>query len=135
MAQVVFGVDAHKSSLAVCGVDLIGRELAGTELANAPVDHRRLLAWARRQAPDGRLWAIESAHGYARFLTGVLVAAGERVVEVPGRLIQRERRRLRQLGKSDRGDALAIARVALREPLETVVLDEGLSAFLCTRGC
>jgi len=36
-------------------------------------------------------------------------------VEVPAILTQRERRHLRRAGKSDPGDALAIARVALRE--------------------
>src|SRR5450756_163936 len=48
-------------------------------------------------------------------LARLLVAAGEAVVEVPAILTERERRHLRRAGKSDPGDALAIARVALRE--------------------
>jgi transposase len=44
------------------------------------------------------------------------VAAGQTVREVPPQLSQRERGRSRPAGKSDPSDALAIARVTLREP-------------------
>jgi transposase len=46
-----------------------------------------------------------------------LLAAGQRLVRVPPRLTAPQRRGGRVRGKSDRIDALAIARAALREPL------------------
>jgi transposase len=45
-----------------------------------------------------------------------LLAAGERVVRVPPRLLAGPRQAVRALGKSDPIDALAVARAALREP-------------------
>ena len=57
-------------------------------------------------------WSRSSGAAFARLLVG----AGETVVEVPANLTERERRHLRRAGKTDAGDALAIARVALREP-------------------
>ena len=49
-----------------------------------------------------------------------LVAAGERVVRVPPKLMGESRRGERSAGKSDPIDALAIARAALREGPETL---------------
>jgi transposase len=57
---------------------------------------------------------------YCRHVTGRLerdlLAAGERVVRVPPRLMAGVRAAVRALGKSDPIDALAVARAALREP-------------------
>lgn len=56
------------------------------------------------------------------------MAAGERVVRVPPKLTGRSRRGERAAGKSDPIDALAVARAALREGVETLPaahLDEG----------
>lgn len=111
---IVFGIDSHKSSLAVCGVDELGRELCRAVFANAPEGHRALLRWVREQG-SRRRFGIEGTGGFARALAHLLLVAGEAVVEVPGTLSDRERRRLRTKGKSDLQDALAIARVALRE--------------------
>ena len=49
-------------------------------------------------------------------LARFLIAAGSSVREVPPQLSRHERGRTRRAGKSDPGDALAIARVTLREP-------------------
>jgi transposase len=113
--QIVFGVDSHVRSLAVCGVDGAGRRRCAREFQNSGVEHQELLAWARRQAPWGRRFGIEGSGGYAFALAQFLVAAGELVVEVPVSLTQRERSHQRSAGKSDPSDALAIARVTLRE--------------------
>ena len=45
-----------------------------------------------------------------------LLAAGERVMRVPPRLMAGARQAVRAMGKSDPIDALAVARAALREP-------------------
>ena len=59
--------------------------------------------------------AIEGAKGYGRILSQQLLAAGEVVVDVATGLTAEGRRRSRQPGKDDEGDAVVIARVALRE--------------------
>lgn len=112
---IVFGVDSHVASLAVCGVDATGRRVCAREFANTVREHAALLSWAREQAPDGRRFGVEGSGGYAFAFAQFLVAAGEAVVEVPVSLTRRERRYGRGAGKSDAGDALAIARVTLRE--------------------
>jgi transposase len=64
-----------------------------------------------------RQWGIEGAGAYGRGLAQALVAAGERVLEVPGLATAHERRRSRgrEREKTDATDALAIARVVLRD--------------------
>ncbi len=111
----VFGVDSHKRSLAVSAVDQVGRELARGEFANTPDGHRRLMAWTLEQGSLGRI-GIEGSGGLGRALAQQLLAEGFEVVDVPGTLTDRERKRLARKGKSDPQDALAIARVTLREP-------------------
>lgn len=112
---MIFGVDAHKATLAVCGVDELGRERLGREFANDPEGHAALLALARALAPEGRRFGVECSGSFGRALAVFLLAEGERVAEVPTKLADRGRRRLRGRGKSDRRDALAIARALLRE--------------------
>ena len=75
----------------------------------------QLLGWASPFAE--RTWAIESAGGLGYLLAQQLVAAGERVVDVPATLSSR----VRLLGsgrsnKNDANDARAVAVAALRAP-------------------
>ena len=49
-----------------------------------------------------------------------MLARGERVVRVPPKLMADARRSARERGKSDAIDAVAIARAAIRERLETL---------------
>lgn len=115
--MVFVGIDTHKSTLAVCAVDELGRQLAVGEFANEPRGHRRLLAWVDRQAPGERRFGIESSgwlgHGIACFL----LERGEDVRDVRGHMTARERVRIHGHGKSDPRDAYAIARVTAREQL------------------
>jgi transposase len=54
-----------------------------------------------------------------------MLAAGERIVRVPPKLMAHTRDSARTYGKSDPIDALAVARAALREPdLPTAHLDD-----------
>jgi len=110
----VAGIDTHKATLAACCVDDIGQALAEQTFPNDPAGFEALLAWLAGLEVD-RV-GLEGSAGYgaaaARFLLDQRVAA----VEVPPQLSHRERSRTRRAGKSDPGDALAIARVTLREP-------------------
>jgi transposase len=97
-------------------VDQAGRPLDQTTVAARTQGHAQLLGWARRRWPDGRGWAVEDCRHVTSRLEGDLLAAGERVVRVPPRLMAGARQAVRALGKSDPIDALAVARAALREP-------------------
>jgi transposase len=111
------GIDTHKSSLAVCVVDELGRQLAIESFRNDPRGHHRLYAWVAEEAPGERRFGVESSgwlgHGLALFL----LERGEDVRDVRGHMTQRERVRIKGHGKSDPRDAYAIARVTAREQL------------------
>jgi transposase len=127
---VVFGVDSHAASLAICGVDPAGRRVCAGEFANKAEVHVALLEWARTEAPDDRRFGIEGSGGYAHAFAQFLLAEGEAVVEVPASLTRRERRHQRTAGKSDAGDALAIARITLREDALPPLRPAGVSRDL-----
>jgi transposase len=111
---VFVGMDSHKDTLAVSGVDAAGRQQQAQVFPNTREGHRRLVAWLQAQPGVVRV-GIEGAGGYGRPVAIHLVQAGVVVVEVTPSLTVRERRRLRQRGKADPTDALAIARVVARE--------------------
>jgi transposase len=94
----------------------IGGEL--TVAARKP-GFAELLAWGRELDPE-RIWAVEDCRHVSGALERFLVAAGERVVRVPPKLMGESRRGERTAGKSDPIDALAVARAALREGPDTL---------------
>ena len=112
--MVVLGTDAHKRSHTVMAVDEVGAEIATLTVPATPAGHLRLVKWAAQFTV--RRWAIEDCRALSRRLEGDLLAAGERVVRVPPKLMAGVRRSARTPGKSDPIDALAVARAALREP-------------------
>ncbi|MFF4866349.1 transposase [Streptomyces sp. NPDC001231] len=121
--MVVFGIDAHKRNHTAVAVDDRGRKLGERTTGTTSGDHLRLLTWAQRWGGD-RLWAIEDCRQLSRRLERDLLAAGERIVRVPPKLMANCRSSARTYGKSDPIDALAVARAALREPdLPTASLD------------
>jgi transposase len=112
--MIAIGIDTHKATLAACAVDELGQPLAERTFANDPVGHRVLLAWADEILPGARI-GLEGSAGFGAAAARFLVAAGREVREVPPQLSHRERQRTRRAGKTDPGDALAIARVTARE--------------------
>jgi transposase len=121
--MVIIGIDAHKRSHSVVVVDEQGRQLAERTTGTTSSDHLELVAWAARQGNE-RLWAVEDCRHLSRRLERDLLAAGERIVRVPPKLMANARDAARSFGKSDPIDALAVARAALREPnLPTAQLD------------
>lgn len=112
--MITIGIDTHKATLALCGVDELGRELAAITVPNDPRGHVRVQGWAQELGAERR-FGIEGSGSFGAALAQALLTAGEHVVEVPATLTDRERRHLRRRGKSDPADALAIARVTLRE--------------------
>ena len=121
--MVTIGADLHKRSHTLVAVDERGRKLAERTASATPAGHLVLLRWARERFAE-RHWALEDCRHLSRGFERDLLAAGETVVRVPPKLMAGQRRSGREPGKSDPIDALATARVALREPdLPVAVLD------------
>lgn len=114
--MVTLGIDAHKRTHTVVAVDDAGRQLGQkTTTATTSEDHLELVRWADRFGPV-RQWAVEDCRHLSRRLEADLLAAGERIVRVPPKLMAHARDAARTYGKSDPIDALAVARAALRHP-------------------
>jgi len=112
--MTAIGIDSHKATLAACAIDELGAPVDERTFANNPAGHRDLAAWVRRLAPAGVV-GVEGSASYGAAAARFLLAEELAVREVPPQLSRRERSRTRRAGKSDPGDALAIARVTARE--------------------
>ncbi len=121
--MVTLGADAHKRSHSLVAVDDTGRQLGAHTVAATSAGHLEALRWTQRW-PERR-WAVEDCRHVTRGLEKDLLSAGEVVVRVPPHVAAEGRRRVRERGKSDAIDALAVARAALREAdLPEARLDE-----------
>jgi len=112
---VMIGIDPHKGSHTAVAVDATENELARLRVRASGRQVEQLLAWAEDH--PGRMWAVESANGWGYLLSQQLLAAGERVVDVPATLAAR----VRVLGsgrsnKNDPNDARSVAVAAMRSP-------------------
>lgn len=108
------GIDTHKRSLAACAVDDVGMVIAEATFDADRAGIAALTAWADAVAPGATI-GVEGSASYGAPVARHLLATGHAVREVPPQLSRRERGRSRRAGKSDPGDAQAIARVTLRE--------------------
>jgi transposase len=107
------GIDTHKATLAACAVDELGSAVAEQTFRNDRAGHEALEVWVRTLRAD--VIGLEGSSGYGAAAARHLVSRGFSVREVPPHLSHRERIATRRPGKSDPGDALAIARVTARE--------------------
>jgi transposase len=118
--MIVIGSDPHKSSFSFGAVDAGTGELRSSESVEAStVGFGRALGWAR-ELDEERIWAVEDCRHVSGRFERFLVARGERLVRVPPKLMAGARRGARTRGKSDPIDAIAVARAALREGVETL---------------
>jgi transposase len=134
---IVVGIDPHSRAHAAAAVDEQGRLVGAIEVGASPRELARLQAWIER-LPQPRLIAIENARGYGLALVRLLLAQGEEIVDVPATLTSGGRRSSGQRGKTDQGDALAVARIGLRDQerlprLDATVLDDELKLLADTR--
>src|SRR5512133_1382887 len=116
--MIVLGADMHKRSHTLAAVAAGTGELLGDETIQ--VGDRGFAAaldWAGGLGA-ARVWALEDCRHFSGSFERFLVARGERVVRVATRLLAGERRGGRDRGKSDRIDARAVARAALREGVD-----------------
>jgi transposase len=120
--MVILGADLHKRWHTVVAVSETGRKLGEKTIPATPDGHLELRRWAAR-FPERR-WALEDCRHLSRRLEVDLLRSGEAVVRVPPKLMAGVRRSVREPGKSDPIDALAVAQAALREPdLPVATLD------------
>jgi transposase len=113
---VVVGVDAHKATHTLVGVDSGGRKLGELTVGATTAGHFKALAWAREVFGSDVVWGVEDSRNLTFRLERDLLDAGQRVVRVPPQLMARTRASARTRGKSDPIDALAVAQAVLREP-------------------
>jgi transposase len=112
---VMVGVDPHKRSHTAVAIDDDDVEVGRLEVRASGAQVGELVGWAGRFGV--RTWAIESADGLGYLLGQQLVAAGERVLDVPATLSSR----VRVLGsgrsnKNDPNDGYSVAVAARHAP-------------------
>lgn len=128
MTSLLIGIDPHSRVHVAAAVDEHGRCVDTCEVGASPEQLQRLLDWINSR-PVVKV-AVEGSKGYGLPLARLLLAAGLTVVDVSSNLTADERKRSRRRGKDDEGDAVAIARVALREPALPVMDEAHLDADL-----
>src|SRR4051812_26393802 len=118
--MIVLGADMHKSSHTIASVmAATGEVLEDKTAAVGARGFDQVLRWARGLGGE-RVWALEDCRHVSGSFERFLIARGERVVRVPTRLMANTRRSSRERGKSDRIDAIAVARAALAEGIATL---------------
>lgn len=116
--MIVIGADPHKSKHTLVAVSAAtGELLAELTVVAKQTGYRRLMDWAHALGAE-RVFAIEDCRHVSGALERFLVARGERVVRVAPKHMAGARRSVRERGKSDPIDALAVARAALGEGIE-----------------
>jgi transposase len=103
------GVDSHKDTLAAAGVDTGGLTVFTVEVPNTTVGMDDLIG---RIDDACVVFGIEGTGGYGRALCDRLINDDRLVVEVPTRITGRYRAQAGHT-KTDKGDAVAIARAVL----------------------
>ena len=114
--MIVVGIDAHKRTHTLVAVDAVGRKLGETTLPATTDGHTKAMWWVRDKFGSNVVWGIEDCRQVTARLERELLAARQRVIRVPPKLMARTRALARTRGKSDPIDALAAARAVLREP-------------------
>ncbi len=112
--MLTIGVDPHKLLLVACAVNEAAQPLARWSGTNNRAGWESFLSWSADLAQSVQV-AIEGTGSYGAGLARCLASRGFTVYEVNPRWTAHARRSARRRDKSDDDDALAIARVALRE--------------------
>jgi transposase len=116
---ITIGIDPHKRTHTAVAVNDVGQQLDEITFPADEEGQQAFLAWAHELEGDQELrFALEDCRHVNGRLERFLLAAGERVLRVPPKLMAGARKSARTRGKSDPIDALAIARAALREEAE-----------------
>jgi hypothetical protein len=113
VAGVIIGIDPHKGSHTAFAIDARERQLGRVRVPASARQAEVLVRWAARW--PRRSWAIEGARGLGYLLAQQLIAADQRVLDVPPKLAARVRLlNSGQINKNDENDARSVAVAALR---------------------
>lgn len=120
------GIDAGKTSHHAVAVDGDGTQLWSVKVANGQRPIEDLIARAGRAAGQVR-WAVDLVSPMASLLLAVLLASGQNVVYVPGRVVAGMAGVFGGEGKTDAKDARIIADTArMRRDLTRITADDEL---------
>jgi transposase len=129
MAAVMIGIDPHKGSHTAVAIGAGEEPLGELRVRASATQAERLLAWAA--AWPQRSWAVEGAGGLGHLLAQQLLAAGERVLDVPPKLGARVRLlAVGAVNKNDPNDARSVAVAALRSASRREVAADDHAAVL-----
>jgi transposase len=117
--MVTIGIDPHKQTHSAVAVNALGAQITQRTVAARVEGFGELVEWGRAVDPE-RVWVVEDVRHVSGSLERFLLDRGETIVRLPPRLMADARRGVRDRGKSDPIDALAIARAALREGTDTL---------------
>ena len=113
MAGVMIGIDPRKGSHTAFAIDGREKRLGKVRVSASARQAEVLLQWAARWPT--RSWAIEGARGLGHLLAQQLIAADQRVLDVPPKRAARVRLLNSGLiNKNDDNDARSVAIAALR---------------------
>src|ERR1700730_392773 len=129
MSAVMIGIDPHKGSHTAVAISAAEEPLGDLRVRAGAAQAGLLVAWGA--GGTERTWAVEGAGWLGCLLAQQLVAAGERVLDVPPKLAARVR--LLQAGdtsKNDPNDAFSVAVAALRSTAPRPVLAEDYAVVL-----
>jgi transposase len=126
---VMIGIDPHKASHTAAAIGEAEAALGELRVRAGVKQLEHLLDWATKW-PE-RTWAIEGAGGLGYLLAQQLVAAGERVLDVPPKLAARVRLlATSSTNKNDPNDARSVAIAALRSSHVTEIRAEDHAAIM-----
>ena len=107
------GIDAGKTRHHAAAVGAGGKQLWSVKVANGQQPVEELIGRAAESAGGGEVrWAVDLVTPAAALLLAILLASGQKVVYVPGRVVHGMARVFRGEGKTDAKDARIIADTA-----------------------
>jgi transposase len=118
--MVTIGIDPHKDTHQAVAVDDVGRQLAQRQVSAELEGFGQLLGWARQLPGQERVWVLEDCRHVSGALERFLLDHGEPVARLAPHMMAETRKHVRERGKSDPIDALAVARGALAEGVENL---------------
>lgn len=122
--QVWVGIDVGKGAHHACAVDETGKVVFSRRVPNGQAEIEDLVRRAA-QAGERVIWAVDMTSGAAALLLALLDGTGDRLVYVPGRLVNRMAGAFAGEGKTDAKDARTIAETARMRADLTVVTGAG----------
>ncbi len=131
VGKVWVGIDVGKGFHHACAVDSAGKVVFSRKVANGQAAIEQLITRTTAKATDGVVWAVDMTSGAASLLITLLLATGQPVVYVPGRLVNRMAGAFAGEGKTDAKDARTIAETArLRSDLTPITSPDAVVTAL-----